>query len=68
MASITAFLAEGPNEVQTRFTAMRFVLLGPLALAFKKRKKQQCFVVVEGSFGEFIFQVNKKSEPSFAPR
>jgi hypothetical protein len=47
------------------------VLLGPLALAFKKDAKTACFVVVEGTFGEFIFQVKKKSphelRAAFAP-
>jgi len=36
-ANITGLTAEGPDEVQTRFTATRFVLMGPLALAFKRR-------------------------------
>jgi hypothetical protein len=58
--NITGLSAEGPDQVQTRFTATRLVLLGPLGLAFKKEKKL-AFVVVEGTFGEFIFEVKKKS-------
>jgi hypothetical protein len=60
-ANIISLDAEGSSEVQKRFTATRFMLLGPLALAFKKDTKSACFVVVEGAFGEFIFQVKKKS-------
>jgi hypothetical protein len=58
--NITGLSAEGPDQVQTRFTATRLVLLGPLGLAFKKEKKS-AFLVVEGTFGEFIFEVKKKS-------
>jgi hypothetical protein len=58
--NITGLSAEGPDQVQTRFTATRLVLLGPLGLAYKKEKKS-AFVVVEGTFGEFIFQVKKKT-------
>lgn len=61
-AKVTALSAEGPDQVQTRFTATRFALMGPFALAFKKDKKSDCFVVVESVEGEFLFQVRKKSQ------
>ncbi len=60
--TVTALSAEGPDQVQTRFTATRFALMGPFALAFKKDKKSDCFVVVESVEGEFLFQVRKKSQ------
>jgi hypothetical protein len=36
--NITGLTAEGPGEVQTRFTATGLVLLGPLGLAQSKRR------------------------------
>jgi hypothetical protein len=57
---ISGLSAEGPDQVATRFTATRFLLAGPLALAWKKEKKLG-FVVATGSFGEFTFQVKKKT-------
>lgn len=60
--SIDGLHAEGPDQIQTRFTATRLALIGPFALAFKKDKKSDCFVVVESSQGEFLFQVRSKSQ------
>jgi hypothetical protein len=60
---VAALSAEGPDQVETRFTATRVALMGPFALAFKKDKKSDCFVVVELVDGEFLFQVRKKSQP-----
>src|SRR5205085_1982871 len=37
-----------------------FLLAGPLALAWKKQQKL-AFLVVQGTFGEFIFQTNEKT-------
>lgn len=51
---VTALSAEGPDQVQTRFTVTRFALMGPFALAFKKDKKSDCYVVVESVEGEFL--------------
>ena len=59
--NITGLSAEGPDQMEKRFTATRLVLLGPLGLAFKKEKKSS-FLVVEGTFGEFIFQVKKNTQ------
>jgi Short C-terminal domain len=50
-----------PAEVQTRSTATRLAVLGPLALAFKKEKNSACFIAVEGRFGQFVVEVKKKS-------
>jgi hypothetical protein len=59
--NVSALTAEGPAEVQTRFTATRLAVLGPLALAFKKEKNSACFIAVEGRFGQFVVEVKKKS-------
>lgn len=60
-ANISELDAEGPDQVGKRITASRLLLTGPLALAWKKETKSPCFIVVRGTFGEFIFEVKKKS-------
>jgi hypothetical protein len=60
-AYISTLAAEGPIDVQSRFTATRLAALGPLTLAFKKEKNSACFITVEGGFGLFIVEVMKKS-------
>ena len=59
-AEVIGLEAEGPDQVQTRFTATRLVLMGPLGLAFKQKKKVG-YIVVRGGFGEFIFEVDGKT-------
>lgn len=59
-SSIYALSAEGPDEASKRITATRLLLTGPLALAWRKEKKLG-FVVVQGDFGEFIFEVKKQT-------
>ena len=54
---IDQICAEGPDGL-SRFTATRLLLFGPLGLALKKEKKLG-FVVVSGTFGEFIFKTKK---------
>jgi hypothetical protein len=59
-ATISAISTEGPDQVAKRITATRLLLTGPLALAWRKHKKIG-FVVVQGTFGEFLFEVTKKT-------
>jgi hypothetical protein len=58
---ITAVAAEGPDAMRERFTATRIALLGPFALALPKKMKNECYLVVEGAFGEFFFAVKRGS-------
>ena len=37
---VTALSAEGPDQVQTRFTATRFALMGPFALASRRTRSR----------------------------
>jgi large subunit ribosomal protein L7/L12 len=60
--NISEILVEGPDEIRRRFTATRLVLFWPAGLAFKKKVKQEYFVVVAGSFGEFILETKAKSK------
>ena len=61
---------EGPEQVERRITATRLLLTGPLALGWRRQEKT-AFVVVQGEFGEFVFQINHKlpheARAEFAP-
>jgi Short C-terminal domain len=58
--NISLIATEGPDQVAKRITATRLFLTGPFALAWRKEKKIG-FVVVQGGFGEFLFEVKKKT-------
>jgi hypothetical protein len=49
------------GEIEKRYTATRFLLAGPFALAFKKKKdKRELYLMVEGEGFAFVEQVDPK--------
>jgi hypothetical protein len=52
---------ETDGEMIRRFTATRLILLGPLALAFRKKKdKRELYLMVEGKDFAFVAPCNPK--------
>ncbi len=52
---------ESAGEIESRFTATRLVLMGPFALAFKKKKdKRELYLTVEGNGFAFVAPVPPK--------
>lgn len=59
LAGVTASVEDGA-ELQSRFTATRIALLGPFALAFKKKKGGEKFLAIEGPDFAWVVEVNRK--------
>jgi hypothetical protein len=69
--NVKSVTIEGPDAVQKRITASRLLLMGPFALAAKKKTGEAfVFLALKGG-SEVIFKFPKKSEPEvkaiFAP-
>lgn len=58
---ISELAVDGPDEIRRRFTATRLVLFFPAGLAWKKKVKQEFYVVVGGPWGQCAFQTKAKS-------
>lgn len=51
------------GQIEARFTATRLALMGPFALAFKKKKdKRELFLVIEGQGFSIVQEVPRKRE------
>ena len=69
--NVTGLFVEGPGSGETRFTGARLPVDVPLSRAafgvslwslwWLKEKKAASFIVVQGTFGDFVFEVMTKS-------
>jgi hypothetical protein len=69
--NVTGLFVEGPDSAETRFTDTRLPTDVPLGRAavgatlwnlwWLKKKSSASFIVVQGTFGDFVFEVTTKS-------
>jgi hypothetical protein len=57
---IASINVDGDESLQTRFTATRLALIGPFALAFKKKKsRKNGYLTIETDGGVIVFHTEK---------
>lgn len=59
--NISEIDVEGPEQIGSRITATRLLTTGVFAFALKKKDKSSAFILVRGTFGEFVFEAHKKA-------